>query len=157
MIFYWRNRKRRGTSGYSRRLKQPGRSVCEPPCRPECLGQGMAKLMQPVCHGCRYSADCFDILHMYRALLPFSVIAAAADGDTKAMCAVLKHYEGYIAALCTRWKTSYYGGIWRKREKFVALCRLSAYFILSNWQTPLQKELKCTEKKAIICNNDKNN
>lgn len=36
------------------------------------------------------------------ALLPFPVIAAAAGGDTEAMCAVLKHYEGYIAALCTR-------------------------------------------------------
>ncbi len=31
------------------------------------------------------------------ALLPFPVIAAAAGGDTEAMCAVLKHYEGYIA------------------------------------------------------------
>ena len=30
------------------------------------------------------------------ALLPFPVIAAAAGGDTEAMCAVLKHYEGYI-------------------------------------------------------------
>ncbi len=36
------------------------------------------------------------------ALLPFPVIAAAAGGDTEAMCAVLKHYEGYIATLCTR-------------------------------------------------------
>lgn len=36
------------------------------------------------------------------ALLPFPVIAAAAGGDTEAMCAVLKHYEGYIATLCTQ-------------------------------------------------------
>ena len=35
-------------------------------------------------------------------LLPFSVIAAATKGDTDAICAVLKHYEGYIAKLCTR-------------------------------------------------------
>ncbi|PNV64171.1 helix-turn-helix domain-containing protein [Rubneribacter badeniensis] len=25
-----------------------------------------------------------------------------ANGDTTAMCAILKHYEGYIAKLCTR-------------------------------------------------------
>uniref|UniRef100_UPI0032ED96AF helix-turn-helix domain-containing protein n=1 Tax=Phocaeicola dorei TaxID=357276 RepID=UPI0032ED96AF len=30
------------------------------------------------------------------------VISAAANGDTTAMCAILKHYEGYIAKLCTR-------------------------------------------------------
>ena len=30
-------------------------------------------------------------------LLPFPVISAAANGDTNAMCAILKHYEGYIA------------------------------------------------------------
>ena len=35
-------------------------------------------------------------------LLPFPVISAAANGDTEAMCAILKHYEGYIAKLCTR-------------------------------------------------------
>lgn len=35
-------------------------------------------------------------------LLPFPVISAAANGDTTAMCAILKHYEGYIAKLCTR-------------------------------------------------------
>ena len=27
-------------------------------------------------------------------LLPFPVISAAANGDTEAMCAILKHYEG---------------------------------------------------------------
>ena len=27
-------------------------------------------------------------------LLPFPVISAAANGDTTAMCAILKHYEG---------------------------------------------------------------
>ena len=35
-------------------------------------------------------------------LLPFPVISAAANGDTNAMCAILKHYGGYIAKLCTR-------------------------------------------------------
>ena len=35
-------------------------------------------------------------------LLPFPVIFAAANGDTEAMCAILKHYEGSIAKLCTR-------------------------------------------------------
>ena len=35
-------------------------------------------------------------------LLPFNVIAAAANGDTDAICAILKHYEGYITKLCTR-------------------------------------------------------
>lgn len=35
-------------------------------------------------------------------LLPFPVISAAVNGDTNAMCAILKHYEGYIAKLCTR-------------------------------------------------------
>ena len=35
-------------------------------------------------------------------LLPFNVIAAAANGDTDAICAILKHYEGYIAKLSTR-------------------------------------------------------
>lgn len=36
------------------------------------------------------------------ALLPFSVIEAAAGGNVDAINAVLKHYEGYIAALATR-------------------------------------------------------
>ena len=35
-------------------------------------------------------------------LLPFKVIAAATNGDTDAICAILKHYEGYIAKLSTR-------------------------------------------------------
>ena len=35
-------------------------------------------------------------------LLPFPVISAAANGDTESMCSILKHYEGYIAKLCTR-------------------------------------------------------
>lgn len=29
-------------------------------------------------------------------LLPFPVISAAANGDTTAMCAILKHYEGSV-------------------------------------------------------------
>ena len=36
------------------------------------------------------------------ALLPFSVIEAASSGDIIAINAVLKHYEGYIAALSMR-------------------------------------------------------
>lgn len=35
-------------------------------------------------------------------LLPFNIIAEAANGDTTAMCVILRHYEGYIAKLCTR-------------------------------------------------------
>ena len=35
-------------------------------------------------------------------LLPFPVMSATAYGDTNAMCAILKHYGGYIAKLCTR-------------------------------------------------------
>jgi len=36
------------------------------------------------------------------ALLPYPVIVLAAGGDVDAINAVLKHYEGYIAALSTR-------------------------------------------------------
>lgn len=35
-------------------------------------------------------------------LLPFPTIEAATQGDTEALCAILKHYDGYINALCTR-------------------------------------------------------
>jgi len=35
-------------------------------------------------------------------LLPFHVIEAASTGDTEAIQAVLKHYEGYIIKLSTR-------------------------------------------------------
>ena len=35
-------------------------------------------------------------------LLPFSVIAAAVNGNVDAINSVLRHYEGYIAALSTR-------------------------------------------------------
>jgi len=35
-------------------------------------------------------------------LLPFPVIRMAADGNIDAINAVLKHYEGYIAALSTK-------------------------------------------------------
>lgn len=37
-----------------------------------------------------------------RQLLPLGVIAAAANGNTDAMCTILKHYDGYIAKLSTR-------------------------------------------------------
>ncbi|MEN3005455.1 helix-turn-helix domain-containing protein [Dehalobacterium formicoaceticum] len=36
------------------------------------------------------------------SLLPFPVIRMAADGNVDAINAVLKHYEGYIAALSTK-------------------------------------------------------
>ena len=35
-------------------------------------------------------------------LLPFNIIAEAANGSIDAMCVILRHYEGYIAKLCTR-------------------------------------------------------
>ena len=35
-------------------------------------------------------------------LLPFPVIAAAMNGNVDAIHSVLKHYEGYIAALSMR-------------------------------------------------------
>jgi regulator of RNase E activity RraB len=37
-----------------------------------------------------------------KPLLPLYVIKAAADGDTDAIVAVLKHFEGYMAVLSTR-------------------------------------------------------
>jgi hypothetical protein len=37
------------------------------------------------------------------SLLPFPVILAATQGDVIAMDAVLKHFEGYIATLSTKW------------------------------------------------------
>ncbi len=35
-------------------------------------------------------------------LLPYKTIQAAAKGDTEAVSAVLRHYEGYITRLSTR-------------------------------------------------------
>lgn len=43
------------------------------------------------------------------APLPFYVIRAATDGDADAIDAVLKHFEGYIAALSTKWLYDEYG------------------------------------------------
>lgn len=37
-----------------------------------------------------------------KALLPFSVIHAASQGDEAAICCILKRYEGYIRRLSTR-------------------------------------------------------
>ncbi|SHH70703.1 helix-turn-helix domain-containing protein [Desulfosporosinus lacus] len=39
---------------------------------------------------------------MHTSLLPFPVIKMAADGNVDAINAVLKHYEGYLAALSTK-------------------------------------------------------
>ena len=36
------------------------------------------------------------------SLIPYPVMALAADGDVDAINAVLKHYEGYINVLSTR-------------------------------------------------------
>ncbi len=35
-------------------------------------------------------------------LVPFSVIKAATEGDISAIHSIVKHYQGYIAALSTR-------------------------------------------------------
>ena len=47
-----------------------------------------------------------NLLHTKRdrnkALLPFSVIHAASQGDEAAICCILKRYEGYIRRLSTR-------------------------------------------------------
>jgi len=42
-------------------------------------------------------------------LLPFYVISAAMNGDREAIQAVVKHYEGYIAALAMRRLRDDYG------------------------------------------------
>ena len=42
-------------------------------------------------------------------LLPYHIIEAAATGDVEAINVVLKHYEGYIAALATRKLYDEYG------------------------------------------------
>ncbi len=42
-------------------------------------------------------------------LLPFHVIKAASEGNIEAINKVLKHYEGYIAALSTRRLYDEYG------------------------------------------------
>lgn len=49
--------------------------------------------------------------HKFRntSLLPFPVIRLASDGDVDAINAVLKHYEGYIAALSTKQFYDEYG------------------------------------------------
>ena len=35
-------------------------------------------------------------------LSPFAAAEMTGNGNRTAMCAILKHYEGYIAKLCTR-------------------------------------------------------
>lgn len=42
-------------------------------------------------------------------LLPYPVIAAATGGNVEAINTVLRHYEGYIAALSTRQLYDEYG------------------------------------------------
>lgn len=44
-----------------------------------------------------------------KPLLPFVVIESAASGDIGAINKVLKHYEGYIAALSIRPQIDNYG------------------------------------------------
>ena len=43
------------------------------------------------------------------SLLPYPVIVLAAGGDVDAINAVLRHYEGYIAALSSRQLYDEYG------------------------------------------------
>lgn len=42
-------------------------------------------------------------------ILPFEVIAAAVQGDTNALCKVLKYYDSYITKLSTRTVHDEYG------------------------------------------------
>lgn len=42
-------------------------------------------------------------------LLPYETIRAASKGDTEAVCAVLRHYEGYITRLSQRELHDEYG------------------------------------------------
>ena len=44
-----------------------------------------------------------------RFMLPYHVIASASKGDTEAMSVILKHYDGYIAKLCTKTMLDQYG------------------------------------------------
>ena len=48
-------------------------------------------------------------------LLPFPVISAAANGDTTAMCAILKHYEGLHSE-------TLYPHAERRRGQYLFLC-----------------------------------
>lgn len=74
-------------------------------------------------------------------LLPFPVISAAANGDTTAMCAILKHYEGYIAKLCTRTLKddagntySYVDEEMRNRLQVRLITRTLAFHVTEVWQ-----------------------
>lgn len=49
-----------------------------------------------------------------KGLLPYSVIAAAVQGEPEAVNMVIRHYSGYIAALTTR--TSYDQAEMRRRQ-----------------------------------------
>ena len=40
--------------------------------------------------------------HQRQKLLPYTIIAAAVNGDVDAIQAVVDHYRGYIACLATR-------------------------------------------------------
>ena len=42
-------------------------------------------------------------------LIPYPVIVQAADGDSEAINAVIKHYKGYIKALATKQLFDYDG------------------------------------------------
>lgn len=46
-------------------------------------------------------------------LLPFTTIQAATQGDPDAVAAVLRHYEGYIAKLSTRYLYDEHGNAYR--------------------------------------------
>lgn len=69
-------------------------------------------------------------------MLPFEVIAAAAKGDTLALCKVIEHYDGYISTLSTRKVRDEYGNYFlyvdeemRSRLKVRLIARTLAFKI----------------------------
>lgn len=46
-------------------------------------------------------------------LLPYATILAATQGDSDAVAAVLRHYEGYIASLSMRRLYDEHGNVYR--------------------------------------------
>ena len=78
-------------------------------------------------------------------LLPFPVISAAANGDTNAMCAILKHYEGYIAKLCTRTLKDDAGNL-KDFPLFCPKCKLTHIIDVEK----LEIVIKNTEKQTFI-------
>lgn len=82
-------------SGYDRYGNRKAHESCQKyhSSSPGKLTPGIKKIMEE--SGMEKSSKCSK-------LLPYHIIAAAASGDVEAINEVLKHYEGYIAALSTR-------------------------------------------------------